>query len=191
MINLLKKLKLVFKDDIVRRVFVKNTFDGIITVLGILIAFFFAKIYLANIVILSCLGSGIAMCISGIWGAYLTESTERNLKMKIIEKHLLTDLKKTKIGKRSKNSSIIVSLFDGLSPLIATLILLIPFFIIPLISTFTAYIISFIIALIMTIGLGVLLSIFGKEKPQKNVIKMVTAMITLSIILYLIELIKL
>ena len=33
-------IKKSIKDDIVRRVFIKNTFDGVITILGILLAFF-------------------------------------------------------------------------------------------------------------------------------------------------------
>ena len=128
LLRIINRFKKYFKDDIVRRVFIKNTFDGVITVLGILIALYFAGIMDSNIVIISCLGSGIAMCVSGIWGAYLTEAAERKLRLKKIERQLLRDLKHTRLGRQSRKSSIIVALFDGISPLVATIILLIPFF---------------------------------------------------------------
>ena len=179
-----------FKDDIVRRVFIKNTFDGVITILGILIAFFFAGINQTNIVIISCLGSGIAMGVSGIFGAYLTESAERNLEVKALEKHLLKSLKGTRISKASHKSSVIVALFDGISPLAATLIILIPFFLNGLIGIQTAFLFSFAEAVILMILLGVLIGKFGKEDIIKNVFKMLAAGVTLTIILYLIELLK-
>lgn len=179
-----------FKDDIVRRVFIKNTFDGVITILGILIAFYFAQVFDSSIIIISCLGSGIAMGVSGIFGAYLTERTERELKVKKLEKHLLKSLKGTKISKTSRESSIIVALFDGLSPVIATLLILVPFFLNSLITTQTAYYISFIECIVLIVFLGVLIGVFGKEKILISVMKMLAAGVTLTIILYLLELLK-
>ena len=41
------------------------------------------------------------MCVSGLWGAYVTESAERELKVKELERHLLRDLHKTRV----KNAS--------------------------------------------------------------------------------------
>lgn len=179
-----------FKDGIVRRVFVKNTFDGVITILGILIAFYFAGITDTSIVIISCMGSGIAMGVSGIFGAYLTESTERNLRVKKLEMHLLKSLKGTKIQEASDKSSIIVALFDGLSPVAATLIILMPFFFKDLVGVSSAYLVSFFICVNLIIFLGILVGRFGRENMLINVLKMLGAGVTLTIILYLIELLK-
>jgi predicted membrane protein (TIGR00267 family) len=179
-----------FKDDIVRRVFINNTFDGVITVLGIILAFFFAGINQPSIIIVSCLGSGIAMGVSGIFSSYLIETSERNLKIKNLEKQLLKSLKSTKISKKSKRLAVIVALFDGLSPIIATIILLIPFFLNGLIGVESAYLFTFSESIILMILLGALIGKFGRTDIIRNVFKTLGAGVTLTIILYLIELLK-
>ncbi len=188
--NIVKSFKKYFKDDIVRRVFVKNTFDGIITVLGILVALFFARIMDTNIIIASCLGSGIAIGVSGIWGAYATESAERKLHVKRIEKHLLKNLGGTRLDEWSKESSLVVALFDGISPLVAVIIMIIPFFFSGIINTKISYLISFSISVIIITFLGVMISEVSKEKVVPNILKMLLAGVFLTIILYGIELIK-
>lgn len=185
-ISLIKKS---FKDDIVRRVFIKNTFDGVITILGILIAFYLTNFSNAWVIIFSCLGSGIAIAVSGIFGAYLTERAERRLKIKKLEKQLLRSLKGTILSKKSINSSIIVALFDGLPPLITTIIILIPFLLI-FIPIQTAYLFSFLISSLIIVFLGILISKISKEKILPNVLKMFGAALTVTTILYLIEVLK-
>ena len=74
-------------DEIARRYFALNSFDGILTTLGIIAANFFAGITSEIIVITACLGAAIAVTVSGFYGAFITESSEREgkLKQKIIK----------------------------------------------------------------------------------------------------------
>lgn len=188
--KIVKSFKKFFKDDIIRRVFVKNTFDGVITVLGILVALYLADVMNNNIIIASCFGSGIAIGVSGIWGAYITEKAERELRIKELEKQLLRSLDGTKLSKWSKKSSLIVALFDGVSPLIAVVLMITPFLFTDLIGASTAYFTSFLISALIITFLGIMISKVSKEKVFKNVIKMLFAGVTLTIILYVIELIK-
>jgi predicted membrane protein (TIGR00267 family) len=75
---------------IARRYFVNNFYDGMLTVLGILLGFFIIIIkgdqtsIESNLVILTGIGSSISMFISGLSGSYLSERAEqRKLKIEL------------------------------------------------------------------------------------------------------------
>ncbi|MCK4780913.1 MAG: VIT1/CCC1 transporter family protein [Candidatus Lokiarchaeota archaeon] len=69
--------------SIARRYFVNNFYDGMLTVLGILLGFFVLilkgdqRSIDSHIVILTGVGSSISMLISGISGSYLSERAEQ------------------------------------------------------------------------------------------------------------------
>ncbi|NHJ24415.1 MAG: hypothetical protein EAX89_07570 [Candidatus Lokiarchaeota archaeon] len=73
---------------IARRYFINNFYDGMLTVLGILLGFFVILLkgsinsIESNLVILTSLGSSISMFISGLTGSYLSERAEQK-KLKI------------------------------------------------------------------------------------------------------------
>jgi len=73
---------------IARRYFINNFYDGMLTVLGILLGFFVILLKGSinsienNLVILTSLGSSISMFISGLTGSYLSERAEQK-KLKI------------------------------------------------------------------------------------------------------------
>ena len=68
---------------IARRYFVNNFYDGMLTVLGILLGFFILILkegqssVASHLVILTGLGSSISMFFSGITGSYLSERAEQ------------------------------------------------------------------------------------------------------------------
>ncbi len=183
--KLIRFIKNSFKDDIIRRVFVKNSFDGVITILGILIVFYLSGFNNNQIIVFSCIGSGVAIGVSGVFGAYLTESAERKLKLKRFEKHLLKSLKGTKLSKKGRNASIIVALFDGVSPLLATIIMILPFFF--SVNIQYSFFLSFLIAGLIVVFLGFLISKVNKDKAWKSIIKMLAAGVVVTIILFVIE----
>ena len=74
--NLLEKFDFLYKNEIIRRYIVINSFDGALTILGIILAEFFAGVKDPRLVILPSVGAAIAMCVSGMWGAYAAESSE-------------------------------------------------------------------------------------------------------------------
>ena len=91
---MLKKYKLFSKitklGGIARRYFVNNFYDGLLTVLGILLGFFILILkesshsVNSNIVILTGFATSISMLISGISGSYLSEKAEqRKLKLEL------------------------------------------------------------------------------------------------------------
>ena len=68
---------------IARRYFVNNFYDGMLTVLGILLGFFTLILkegevaVASHLVILTGMGTSISMFISGISGSYLSERAEQ------------------------------------------------------------------------------------------------------------------
>ena len=88
---------------IARRYFINNFYDGMLTVLGILLGFFVIILkgiitsVESNLVIITCLGSSISMFISGLTGSYLSERAE--------QKKLKADLNKAMALNETENNN--------------------------------------------------------------------------------------
>jgi predicted membrane protein (TIGR00267 family) len=143
---------------IARRALANNAFDGVLTMIGVLMGNYLGDVRSAATVIRIGIATSISIGISGLWGAYLAESAERGRELAELEKISLTDLSDTKIGRASRVAVIIVSLVDGLSPLVSSLIVLFPFFFASLIGDIlVCYALSLVVALIGPFGLGMFL----------------------------------
>ena len=144
--------------EIARRYFAMNAFDGVLTIIGVLMGNYMAGVRNAGIVIHTGIATSIAMGVSGLWGAYLTEAAERERELAELERLSLTDLGQTKIGRASRMAVVVVALVDGLSPFVASLIVLIPLFIASLIGNIlVSYAFSMAVALVSLFGLGMFL----------------------------------
>ncbi len=143
---------------IARRALANNAFDGVLTMIGVLMGNYLGGVRSAGIVIRIGIATSISIGISGLWGAYLAESAERGRELAELERISLTDLSETKIGRASRVAVIIVSLVDGLSPLVSSLIVLAPLFFAPLIGNIlVSYVFSLVVALLVLFGLGMFL----------------------------------
>jgi predicted membrane protein (TIGR00267 family) len=150
--------KLANISEIARRYFAMNAFDGVLTIIGVLMGNFIAGVVNPQIVVSTGLATYIAMGVSGLWGAYLTETAERQRDLDELNRLTLTDLKDTRIGKAGRAAVIIVAIVDGLSPFMAALVVLIPFFTAGLFPDITwAYYTSLALALLTLFSLGLFL----------------------------------
>jgi predicted membrane protein (TIGR00267 family) len=144
--------------QIARRALANNAFDGVLTMIGVLIGNYLGGVFDAGTVIRIGIATSISIGVSGLWGAYLAESAERGRELAELERISLTDLSETKIGRASRVAVIVVSLVDGLSPLLSSMIVLTPFFFVRLIGDImVTYVLSLTIALISLFGLGMFL----------------------------------
>ncbi len=183
--NLREFWELAEISDIARRYFAINMFDEILTIIGILVASFFARVSDARIVVSACIGAAIAMGVSGVWGAYLTEKAEREGKIKMLEKRLALDLMKTPVGKAHKFAAIFLGLVDGLLPVLATPLIIFPFFLgIPIAL---AYQIAIMISFLFLFLTGMFLGKISKENLIKAGMRMALSGIVCIIIIFLIE----
>jgi predicted membrane protein (TIGR00267 family) len=119
-------LRITRANRIARRYFIMNSFDGIVTILGVITGSFVSNVYDPNIIIGIGLSTAIAMGISGISGTFMAEKTERDIEISELEASMLSDLKNTIYAKAVRFTVVYVSLVDALSPIIASLITLLP-----------------------------------------------------------------
>jgi predicted membrane protein (TIGR00267 family) len=144
--------------EIGRRYFAMNAFDGVLTIIGVLMGNLTAGVDEPRIVVSTGLATCVAMGVSGLWGAYLTEAAERKRDLDELSRYTLTDLKDTRIGRASRVAVVTVALIDGLAPFLAALVVLIPFFAAGLFPAITwAYYFSLGMALLTLFSLGLFL----------------------------------
>jgi predicted membrane protein (TIGR00267 family) len=144
--------------QIARRALANNAFDGVLTMVGVVMGQWVGGVENPSTVILTGIATSISIGVSGLWGAYLAESAERGRELAELEKISLTDLGGTKIGRASRVAVVVVSLVDGLSPLVSSLIVLTPFFFVTLVSDIVvSYVVSMALALVSLFGLGMFL----------------------------------
>ena len=144
--------------EIGRRYFAMNAFDGVLTIIGVLMGNLTARVEDPQIVVSTGLATCTAMGISGLWGAYLTEAAERKRDLDELSRFTLTDLNNTRIGKASRVAVVTVAVIDGLAPFLAALIVLIPFFAAGLFPVITwVYYTSLGMALLTLFSLGLFL----------------------------------
>jgi len=114
--------------EIARRYFAMNAFDGVLTTIGVLAGNYLAGVRDLSIPIRTGIATSIAMGISGLWGAYLTETAERQRELSELQKISLIDQSETSIGRASRFAAIVVSVVDGLAPALSAMIVLTPLF---------------------------------------------------------------
>jgi len=113
--------------EIARRYFVMNAFDGVLTILGVVIGAYVSGCT-PDVVVKAGISGSLAMGISGISGAYMAEKAERTRELKKLESALLISLKDTIPGRASKFATFYVAFIDGVSPAITGILLISPFF---------------------------------------------------------------
>jgi len=110
-----------------RRYFVINSFDGAMTMLGIIIGANASGMADPRFVIGAGLGASFAMGISGLSGAYLAEQAERARRLRRLRRAMLSDLRRSVHVKASSIASVWAALVDGFSPAIAAALPMIPY----------------------------------------------------------------
>jgi predicted membrane protein (TIGR00267 family) len=114
--------------DIARRYFVVNGFDGALTTLGLLVGFYISSSSSINIVITACLSAAIALAMSGFSSAYISEAAERKREFRELQSAMISDLSGSPHAKASIWMPLLIAITNGLSPLILSLIIIIPMF---------------------------------------------------------------
>lgn len=150
--------------EIARRYFAMNAFDGVLTTIGVLAGNYLAGVRDLSIPIRIGIATSIAMGISGLWGAYLTETAERQRGLNELEKISLIDQSETSIGKASRFAVIVVSMVDGLAPALAAMIVMVPLFLGDMIGNpILSYAMAGGVALLCLFALGLFLGKVSNE----------------------------
>ncbi len=163
--NFFQKNSFTFLDEIARRAFINNAFDGVLTLLGILMGNVVLKEINPRTIISTGFGVCLAMGMSGAFGRYFSERAERKHALRQMEEYMFTDLSGSILDQESKKKVILISLVDGLSPSLAAIIPLIPFFLAQagIISGSVSVLASFILIFLVLFILGVFLGKLSDE----------------------------
>ena len=128
--SLLKQAKFLLDitrtQDIVRRYFVVNGFDGALTMLGLIIGFIVSTPADLSVIINVCLGAAIALGMSGLSSAYISESAERRRALGELEQAMISDLQESAHGDATRWVPMLIALVNGLAPFIISLLILLP-----------------------------------------------------------------
>lgn len=112
--------------EILRRYFVVNGFDGALTMLGLIAGFLFSPATGLPVIISACLGAAIALGVSGVSSAYISELAERRRALLKLEDAMVTDLHDSAHGDAARLVPVLVALVNGFSPLIISLLIIMP-----------------------------------------------------------------
>ncbi len=174
--------------EIARRYFAMNSFDGILTILGVLVGNYLADVRMPAIIVTTGMATSVSMAVSGLWGAYLTESAERQRSLDDLEGYTLTDLSQTRIGRASRAAAVIAAAVDCISPLLASALVLTPFFLTHLWGNILySYYLALAIAMIGLFGLGAFLGRISKQNVLIAGLKMIIAGVVSIVISFLLE----
>jgi len=119
-------MRITRSQQIARRYFIVNGFDGTLTMLGLLTGFYVSGQVVLPVAISVCLGAAIALGMSGLTSAYISEAAERKLELKNLEQAMIADLGESAYGKASRLMPFYIALINGLAPFLIALIIITP-----------------------------------------------------------------
>ena len=162
-----------------RRYFVIGFFDGVLTILGLIMGAHLSGEASNNLIISAGIATALALGISSGFGAYEAEIIEQNIKKKEIEKAMLSNVGGV-IDSAHKVAIYFSAFIHGIAPLIASLIPLIPYAILPLDLAFYS---SMVLGFISLFLVGFIFGIISKMNVLIAGLKFVLAgVITLVVI---------
>lgn len=127
---MLENIELAFRisrsKQIVRRYFITNGFDGVLTMLGLLVGFRASGSSDIAILLASGFGAAIALAISGISSAYISETAERKHELEKLQDAMINPLDGSAHAQAARIVPVIVALVNGLSPFLFAQLILAP-----------------------------------------------------------------
>ena len=159
----------------IRRYFATSGFDGIITILGVLVGNYIVKVSDFKHVIVVSFAICISLGVSGVWGVYFFESAERKKEIDDLENSTLHNLDHTVIYYALRYASRVSAVVNGFSAVITAILPIIPFFFGKYIPINFCYYLSFGISLVVLFAIGLFLGKISKTRLIISGVKMLLA----------------
>jgi predicted membrane protein (TIGR00267 family) len=153
-------LQITRTHEIMRRYFVVNGFDGALTMLGLIIGFLISASTDLSVIITACLGAAIALGMSGVSSAYISEAAERRRELLKLQEAMVTDLQESAHGAAARWVPMMIALVNGLAPLLISLLILVPLWLaelgipLPLSPLYLAIMIALLLIFLLGVFLG-------------------------------------
>lgn len=119
-------LRITGSRNIMRRYFVVNGFDGALTMLGLIIGFLLSAPTDLAIVINVCLAAAIALGMSGLSSAYISEVAERKRELLKLEEAMVTDLEGSAHSDAASLVPWLIALVNGFAPFVISVLIIVP-----------------------------------------------------------------
>ena len=119
-------LQLTRSHRIARRYFVVNGFDGALTMLGLLVGFYVSGQVVMPVIINACLGAAVALGVSGVSSAYISEVAEKKRELQRLEEAMVKDLGDSAYGQAARLLPFFIGLINGIAPLLISLLIITP-----------------------------------------------------------------
>ena len=113
-------------DSIARRYFVIGSFDGSLTMLGVILAAWLLGAITRNLVVLAAFSGGLALGVSAALGAYEAERVERRMEEHTLKRSMLREVS-PEYRAALDTASLVGAVVHGLAPVGAALIPVIPY----------------------------------------------------------------
>ncbi|MES9898382.1 MAG: hypothetical protein ABW148_05090 [Sedimenticola sp.] len=182
-------LRITGSSGIARRYFVVNGFDGALTMLGLIVGFLIGTPVELSVVISACLGAAIALGMSGISSAYVSEMAEQHRELAKLEAAMIKDLQNSAHGEASRWVPRLIALVNGAAPFIISLIIIFPLMlsnsgiVLPIPPLHAAIIIALFLVFLLGVYLG---HISGISWVRSGIQTLLTALVTV-IFIYLLS----
>ena len=153
-------LSITSTHSIMRRYFVVNGFDGALTMLGLIIGFLISAPADLSVIINACLGAAIALGVSGVSSAYVSEVAERRRALGDLEKAMISDLQESAHGEAARRVPLVIALVNGSAPLVISLLIMTPLWLsnagitLPISPLYAAVIVALVLIFLLGVFLG-------------------------------------
>lgn len=111
---------------IARRYMVVNGFDGALTMMGLVIGFKLTGTGDLRMMIGACVGAAVALGVSGVSSAYVSESAEKRRELRELEQAMVGDLTGSIHERASRLLPLVIALVNGASPFLLSLLIIAP-----------------------------------------------------------------
>jgi predicted membrane protein (TIGR00267 family) len=181
-------LRISHSRGIIRRYFVVNGFDGALTMLGVILGFVTTDQVPLSVVIGACLGAAIALGVSGVSSAYLSEKAERRRELSGLEEAMAKSLHASAHAQAARWVPLLVALVNGLAPLLISLMIITPLWLanagmaLPLPALHAALLVALSIIFLLGVFLG---RVAGNSLWRSGLQTLLVALVTVGLILLL------
>lgn len=170
--SLREKISRIFRyseaEEYPRRYAVMNAFDGVMTVLGIVLGSQLLGGGHAPHIVGAGVGASLAMGVSGASGTYMAEMAEQERKIKEIEEAMLTNLEDSILGRAHRQAALISAMVDSLAALLAGLAVVSPYA--AAVAGILTEAAAFYVSLLISFGMLFVLGVFLGRVSGRNLI---------------------
>jgi predicted membrane protein (TIGR00267 family) len=189
--SLVKKVRAVLDEPetgpTMRRFFVNTMFDSTFVILGILIASAFSSEPNLRTVIVTIVTSSVALGISTGISVFEAETMEQSIKMREMERAMLTSLEDTHLHSISKMTIILVAVVNFCAPILSGTITLTPFLLVGERDIQLAAYVSLGLAITILFVVGAAMGRAGQRNPWIQGARMAVAGVAAFLLCFWIE----